>query len=190
MNCKGVHVSSAAACPLRACAMERRKTLMECRLEQQLKVTHPSAEVETIDLPAHAPSPSSTTEVNQTSSTATQSSSYASAVRSMIVGPTENPAAKIHLPGPTPIPKRKHNRRQMKPIPRKKTTSRRNATSKIVLTPLKIIEPIIKILDSLCPEAANRLRGLITSLRPLLNMLSGLSGKIGNNTEATAANTQ
>ena len=184
VNCKGPHTSSSAQCPLRAIAMEKRKSLMETRLVQQLKSAHPSAEIGTISEPAHTPEVFAS---DQAESTGLPPKSYAAVVRSMVVEADSNSVIRVNLPGPTPIPKKKKDKLGKSTVNLKKRVFSITATSKSTSkkasskdSPLKLIKPIVQMLEAVCPDAVAYLRKFMASLGPLLSMLQGMSGRFSD----------
>lgn len=179
-NCGGAHLSTAAQCPLRACEIEKRKIQMENRVVQQLRFSHPAAPVEAIDYP-----PLPTTDSNEASGAEPAPAdpghkSYAAAVRAVIVSSAEGAKIQVNLPGHTMTA----NTRKKRSAPRvsgPKTKKQKKAAKPMTgfnFTPEKIIQPILRVLDALCPEAAQSLRQLLSSLGPWLNVLRGFPGNI------------
>lgn len=192
VNCRGPHASSSSLCPLRACEIEKRKILMEKRLIQQLKSSHPTAAVETMDFPALVTPAIDNTEAVETESPAEPAplKSYAAAVRTVVVTQNEKDDIHVNLPNPTAIPKTK--KKKKKTVVNKTTGTPRQATSlgtkrkktggKTATSPSELLQPLIALLEAVCPKAASGLRELLKNLGPLLTMLGQLPAAIGAGT--------
>lgn len=192
VNCKGPHVSNSPGCPLRACEIERRKCLMESRLVQQLRASHPDASIGTVDFPPLDSRPTSgeTAEAPvPTSDPSGPRKTYAAAARSLIVGSEEDPQIRVNLPGHTTIPKPRPRKRPLqksnKTVRRTPRSSGKSAgagalSSNLSTVANSVLGPLIKFLDVFCPEASQCLVRLVQALGPLLAMVGGLSGDVAD----------
>ena len=140
VNCRGAHLSSSPQCPLRACETERRKVIMENRILQQLRATHPTATIETVSTPEVVAVTPAAGKPDVRETTETTPKSYAAAVRKVV--------ADTEIGGATAAKKEKLKRRTLL---RKNTGKLKKMTNSGRGKGLKslgdAIEPITKILD-------------------------------------------
>lgn len=187
VSCKGAHMSSSLTCPLRVCEIEKLKAFMEKRIIQQLKFSHPTAEVGMVEFPALGSPPTAEIDNHQEPrQTLALPKTYAAVAKPSTGDTTVNTEIRVNLPGPTHMPKATAGRRKtpagLRGLSHRghktRTAKRRSAVPKMAL-PLESIQSILKVLEHLCPEAAKSLRQLMETLGPLLNMLVSLTSSLG-----------
>lgn len=170
---------------MRACEVEKRKTLLENRLIQQVRASHPKAEIQTVEVARVTEERAPDESVSQSDSEVPITYASVVASRAIHVDTADGREFNVHLPGPTPIPRAVVksndkpkvtkkiravvNRRFKKVAAPTGGTSRRTALGLKLDSP-KTLRPIIRLLDAFCPKASRCLKQLIQALGPVLKL--------------------
>lgn len=179
VNCRGSHASGSIECPRIAFAAEKNRILMEARVLQQVRISSPSAFIDSGGPDARPTGDAESISPNQPTGVQT----YASVVRSITVAKDGESAAAVLLPKPRGIPKKKRRTacrvsagqrkgisKKGRPRNTKKAPARANRKGRAGLSALA------GLLRGFSPRLATALAALAEHLEPLLRLMHLLQG--------------
>lgn len=181
VNCKGAHLAGSSECPRVVFLAEKNRLMMEARVLQQVRETHPSAVITTVAKDTASQRPDTTLTVTPGTQVA-PAKSYASVVRSIAVVEDGVPAPTVLLPKQRVLPVARRASRKPRPNDQltrrygRRPTARANATETRSKKQATGLSSLVGLLNDFNPQAAKALRMLVSQLQPLMHLAQLLQG--------------